>query len=80
MNDLELYEDLFKLNTEHENTMNQDNYIFRQIKLQKEINKIKKKAHGELLEDELQRLVSFEELLRSALMDEYISDEEGEAE
>lgn len=40
-----MFEEILTLTQKQEKTENQDNYIFRQIKLEKELNKIKKKIH-----------------------------------
>ena len=48
-----MFHKLFKLYNNKEKTSNSDTYIFRQIKLKKELNKIKKKVHGQLSLDEL---------------------------
>ena len=50
--------------------MNAENYIFRSIKLEKELNKIKKKVHAELANKELRSILPYAQVLRSALKDE----------
>ena len=50
--------------------MNVDNYIFRSIKLEKELNKIKKKIHSDMGNKELRALLPYEQFLKNALLDE----------
>lgn len=50
--------------------MNTDNYIFRSIKLEKELNKIKKKIHEDMSKEQLRMLLPYEQFLRQALKDQ----------
>ena len=50
--------------------MNTENYIFRQIKLEKELNKIKKKIHSDMGKEQLRLLLPYEQFLRNALKDQ----------
>lgn len=76
MKDVEMFEEILTLNQKQEKTENQDNYIFRQIKLEKELNKIKKKIHADMSKDELRKLLPYEEFLTRALIDESDKEED----
>lgn len=76
-----MFQELFTLTSNQENTMNQDTYIYREIKLEKELNKIKKKLFKQMGRDELKSILPYEEFLKKALRDsdsEALSDEENE--
>lgn len=64
-----MFEQLFKLGSNQENTMAQDTYIYREIKLDKELRKIKKKIRNDMGREELRRILPYEEFLTKALKD-----------
>lgn len=74
-----MFQDLFILNQNQDNTMNADNYIFRSIKLEKELNKIKKKIHSDMGNKELRKILPFEQIMKNALKDMDENNEEEEA-
>lgn len=65
-----MIEELLTLNQKQEKTENKDTYIFRQIKLEKELNKIKRRIHDDMSKEELRKLLPYEEFLNRALIDE----------
>lgn len=65
-----MFEEVLTLSQKQEKTENQETYIYRQIKLEKELNKIKKKIHEDMSKEELRRLLPYEEFLTRALIDE----------
>lgn len=78
--DLSMFEDLFHLNSNQEKAGTADTYIFRQVKLMKELNKIKKKIHSELGLEELRQKLPFEQFLKRALEDDNDESEADEIE
>lgn len=71
-----MFEELFTPNTDSENNASANKYIFRQIKLDKHLDLIKKKIHNTMGKEELKKIMPPEELLRNALIDESIPEED----
>ena len=70
LEDIKIFEEVLTLNQKAEKTDNQENHIFRQIKLEKELNKIRKKVQEEMSKEELRKILPFEEFLNRALKDD----------
>jgi hypothetical protein len=75
MKDIDFFQELFNLSSNQENTMNQDTYIYRDIKLEKELMKIKSKILRHIGKGELKRILPYEEFLNMALRDSDSEDE-----
>ncbi|CDW84990.1 ef hand family protein [Stylonychia lemnae] len=68
--DIKMFEEVLTLSQKSEKTENQETYIYRQIKLEKELEKLRKKINKDLTKEELRRLLPFEAFLSKALIDE----------
>eukprot|EP00347_Sterkiella_histriomuscorum_P006288 403353342 len=76
--DIKMFEDLLTLSQKSEKTEGQENYIFREIKLEKELNKLKKRISKQMTKEELRMLLPYEEFLSRALLDEESDIDENE--
>jgi hypothetical protein len=77
--DIRMFEEVLTLSQKQEKTENQETFIFRQIKLEKELRKLKKKIHDNLTKDQLRKLLPYEEFLQRALIDESENEDEESA-